>query len=225
MSVRISQPTTGSHTLVALGAVAIGLLACGGVASDEDDGSLHTWTVDPGAGHPEITLKLVMNDRMAVVVGDTYAGEIDAPHIPEGEWDAPNTVAADLDIDFDGVMDLRIRNDDASGAYNHAFDVYRFDPSSNTYTHCAGLAGLHDVGTQPETRRVIATSLGNSVGSSGVQRSFASHGGCRFEELGELRWDVGLSNGRGTATCTKLGETEPQWRMDVTERPDRPCPE
>jgi hypothetical protein len=216
---------TRRTTWLALGAVFLASLACGGAVED-DDGSLHTWTVPPpGSGHPEVTLKLVMNDRMAVIVGDTYSGEIDVPHLAEEDWGQPDLVVSDLDVDFDGVMDLRIRNDDASGAYNHAYDTYRFDPASNTYARCVALNGLHNVATQPDTRRVVATSFGNSVGSSGVQRSFASHGGCRFEELAELRWDVGLSNGRGTATCTVLGETEPVWRMDVTERPDRACPE
>ncbi|MEZ4320251.1 MAG: hypothetical protein R3F61_22420 [Myxococcota bacterium] len=210
----------------ALVITAILALACGGAATETvDDGAMHVWTVSPGAGHPQVELHLVLEDRVAVYVGGKHSGEITIPVIPESRRDTKGFVMSEIDVDFDGVNDLQVRDDDASGAYNHATWVFRFDPSSSSYTKCDAISGLHNLGVDPDTERVYATSLGNGVGSSGTETYYQANGGCAFEELGTMGWDVGLSNGRGDARCTLVGEEEPVWRMQVTEKPDRKCPE
>ncbi|MCB9675465.1 MAG: hypothetical protein H6737_10140 [Alphaproteobacteria bacterium] len=167
----------------------------------------------------------MLDDRVAVYADGVHSGEITIPVIPEDRRDSAGFVLSDLDVDFDGANDLRIRDDDNSGVYNHAYVTYRYDPSSRSYTHCEVLDGLHNLGTDPDTQRVYATSLGSGVGASGNETYYQANGGCAFEELATMGWDVGLSNGRGDAWCTLVGEEEPVWRMQVTEKPSRKCPE
>jgi len=207
-------------------ALCLGLsLACGGAGSQGSDDSLQTWNLEPGSDQPSVRLELILDDRVAIYVDGAHSGELDIPTLPEASRSRPGMVLSELDIDFDGFTDLQVRDSDQSSAYNLAYAWYRYDPSSQSYLRCSALDGLHNIGTDPGSQRLYSTTLGNGVGASGTTTWFEASGGCSFVELGTMSWDIAMSNGRGDAKCTLVGEVEPVWRMQVNQRPDRACPE
>lgn len=184
-------------------------LACAGAPPPPS--GLHDWT------EGELTLRLVEDGRGVVIRDGTVVAELELPHIPSDRYDG----AVDwVDFDFDGTSDLRVLNADDSGAYNVFKTYYRRE--GDRYQRCEAVSQEHNVLIDAIRKELIATSLGNGVGSSGVRKVFRPHG-CELATLATLTWNADMQTGQGEAVCT-VGGAE-RWK-EVYEGPppDRSCP-